>query len=135
MRQFNIALMRLQEHCPLAEPFVIKKLKYENNRLGYFTREKDYFKIEIAIDVDIIIQVDSLIHEWAHCLRAVKSPHGFHDGLYGIEWARCYRAVHANTSEDDDIRATMPFGVRVIIIPAVEKYGIPELVVDLTPCP
>jgi hypothetical protein len=82
----------------------------------------------IATDVEALIQVDTLVHEWAHALRSVKSPHGCHDSLFGIEFARCRRAVYSDTSEDDDIKVGLPPGSSVIFV-ADEKYGIPELIV------
>lgn len=129
MIEYDIALERLQKHCPLAEPFVITEITREEG-IGYFGRHKDYFELLIATDVEEIIQVDSLIHEWAHALRAVKSPHGQHDSLFGIELARCLRAVYGDTSDDDDIKARLPTCCSVIIFAADEKYGIPELRIE-----
>lgn len=131
---FDIALERLQKHCPFAEPFVIKKITKEDG-LGYFgyhfewgELEKRKFNLMIATDVDEVMQVEILIHEWAHGLRAIKSPYGHHDDLWGIEYARCYRAVSSDTSDDDDIKASLLPG-SMAIFPADKKYGIPEKVV------
>lgn len=85
------ALEQLEKHCPLSEPFVIREVSRRRG-LGRACLSIGGFIIEITTNVDSITQVDTLIHEWAHCLRY----NGRHDDLYGIEWARCYRAVIYN---------------------------------------
>lgn len=85
------ALELLRKYCPLSKPVVITEIS-KRKTIG-LSRPGDSFEIEIAIDVDSVTQVETLVHEWAHCLRL----NGRHDDSWGIEHARCYRAT--NTEE------------------------------------
>lgn len=86
------ALKLLQKHCPLPKPHIIKEIS-KRKGLGFAYFNGDIFKIEIATDVESITQVETLTHEWAHCLA------GGHNDSWGIEYARCYRAVHFNGAD------------------------------------
>lgn len=132
MKAFDIALERLEKHCPLAKPYLIETVSVKDrvNHTGLFKYRKGQFIIEIAADVSKGERIDILIHEWAHGLRKIIAPQGFHDDLFGIEWARCHRAVYSDTSDDDDIMASQHISVSAITFPEIEEFNVPLLRVE-----
>lgn len=103
-QRFRRHVAKLNEHCPVAVPVKVHRVK--SNRLpkgslgdcwavhseqGHLT----HFSIRIPSDVDYQLQIQLLIHEWAHAVAwTPQNGPGTvddHDALWGVAYARVYR--------------------------------------------
>lgn len=88
-------LQRLREGCPAPMPVAVRVVnRPKSSHWGYAGKRKGSFSIELHRACDAV-QVDTLIHEWAHCLSwgADAIDHG---DEFGKAWARAYRVGTAD---------------------------------------
>lgn len=102
---FLYCLRVLRRELPCAFPVQVRRVTLKNHEGwakldGYGTKKK--FIVRIAKSNCIQCEVDTLVHEWAHC-RAHSYRHDnvkdedelemFHDGSWGLAYAECYRVA------------------------------------------
>lgn len=98
---FRRALHRLRKEAPPVLPVTVRRVDLERRKLfGYcelaYTARGKPAGFWIALDRGIsgILLLDTLAHEWAHCLAWDHSPTvGQHSPEWGVQYARCYRLL------------------------------------------
>lgn len=96
--EFDEALRYLREHhSPLCGlPIQIKiDPKLKDSGLAVFYPGKRWI-IRISPKQSRSAAVDTLLHEWAHCLQDEREPHAkvHHTDLWGVLFAQVYRGYH-----------------------------------------
>jgi len=97
-KEFEEALKYLREnHKPLCGlPIHIKiDSELKDYGLAVFYPGKRWI-IRIREKQSIDMAVDTLLHEWAHCLQDEREPHNnvHHTDLWGTLFAQIYRGYH-----------------------------------------
>lgn len=95
----------LRKRCPANKPVKVRvtKLPYcdrkNNLRLyGDSLENDDHYIIRINKESDLLIQKETLMHEWAHCLAGWEDGKSPHSREWGIAYAKIYRIM----VEDDE---------------------------------
>ena len=99
-KKFDKVLRKLREEIPLAPP--LKVVTVPQNKIkglcGYALIEEEpiSFKIVISKELSKVAAIDTLIHEYAHCLDYLTGNdcRTHHRISWGVCYARCYRAAH-----------------------------------------
>ena len=98
----------LRQHCPLAYPVVIRRVKL-NGLDGDCSLHKKKFYIRINNDMNESGAIDTLLHEWAHG-RAWNHLHDAlghdefeecsHDASWGVAYSEVYRVYEKHYLSD-----------------------------------
>lgn len=99
-KKFDIALKRLRKEIPLGAKLKVVTVPQDTIKglCGYAEIHEDpvEFKIVVSRELSKVAAIDTLIHEYAHCLDHVKNGdcRKDHRNSWGVAYARCYRVVH-----------------------------------------
>jgi len=100
-KRFDNALRRLRQGLPLGVPLEVKTVPPEKIAglcgLCWTFEDPDKFEVQVSRELSILAAVDTLIHEYAHCLDHVVNgtdSRKEHRNSWGVAYAKCYRAVH-----------------------------------------
>ena len=100
-KKFDAALRRLRKHLPLDAPLDAVTVPQDTIKglCGYalISEEPVRFKIVVSRDLSKVAAIDTLIHEYAHCLDYLEGGTDCrkeHRNSWGVAYARCYRVVH-----------------------------------------
>jgi len=99
-KKFDKVLRKLREEIPLDPP--LKVVTVPQNKIkglcGYVLIEEEpiSFKIVISKELSRVAAIDTLIHEYAHCLDFLVNGdcRKHHRNSWGVCYARCYRFVN-----------------------------------------
>jgi hypothetical protein len=91
------ALRRLADRCPLPCDAVVELKPIQEAVWGTTRREGGVVLIDLSSGGCVPVQVNTLIHEWAHAM-VLDFTHKFgesssHGDLWGAAFSRAYRAV------------------------------------------
>lgn len=104
---FQGVLGYLREHCPAAQPVIIRSAWLADETAGECVRRPKRFVIRLNRNLSEAIAVETLLHEWAHALawnfaldRLAKAPEttaeefqaAAHDESWGCAYSRVWRA-------------------------------------------
>ena len=99
-KKFDKALRRLRKVIPLGAPLKVVTVPQEKIKglCGYAAihEEPISFKIVISRELSKVAAIDTLIHEYAHCLDHMVNGmecRKHHRNSWGVAYARCYRVV------------------------------------------
>ena len=97
-KKFDKALRLLRQGIPLGAPLKVVTVPQEKIKglCGYAAihEEPISFKIVISRELSKVAAIDTLIHEYAHCLDHVVNGmecRKHHRNSWGVCYARCYR--------------------------------------------
>ena len=104
---FQGVLGYLREHCPAAQPVIIRSAWLADETAGECVRRPKRFVIRLNRNLSEAMAVETLLHEWAHALawnfaldRLAKAPDttseqfqaAAHDEAWGCAYSRVWRA-------------------------------------------
>lgn len=103
MVTFAEALRALRRTCAPALPVSVRRLPIRRDIYGDCTLDDGRFYIRIHRGMQTVMQVHTLIHEWAHAIswHEGKPYVRDHGPEWGIAYARCYTAVYGDDEDDD----------------------------------
>ncbi len=91
---------KLRKKFPADRPIKVRttKMPYSNKKdklrsFGDATEYDTCYVIRINKESDIIIQKDTLLHEWAHCLAGWDDEHDSHTEEWGVCYSNIYREM------------------------------------------
>ena len=100
-KKFDDALRRLRRELPLGAPLKVVTVAQDKIKglCGYAAIQEDpiTFKIVISKELSKVAAIDTLIHEYAHCMDYLSSDsecRKHHRNSWGVAYAKCYRVVH-----------------------------------------
>jgi len=100
-KKFDNALRRLRKEIPLGKSLEVRTVPQDNivGLCGYASihEEPISFKIVVSRELSRVAAIDTLIHEYAHCLDHLENGMDCrkdHRNSWGVAYARCYRVVH-----------------------------------------
>ena len=100
-KKFDKAPRSLREEIPLGAPLKVVTVPQDKIKglCGYaaISEEPVSFKIVISKDLSKVAAIDTLIHEYAHCMDYLSSNtdcRKHHRNSWGVCYAKCYRVVH-----------------------------------------
>ena len=99
-KKFDRALRRLREEIPLGAEMIVRTVKPEKVvglcGLCWIHEDPTSFIIEVSRELSEVAAIDTLIHEYAHCLDHQENGDSRkeHRNSWGVCYARCYRVVH-----------------------------------------
>ncbi len=104
---FRWVLGYLREHCPAAQPVIVRSAWLADETAGECVRRPKRFVIRLNQNLSEAMAVETLLHEWAHALawnfrldRLAKAPDttseqfqaAAHDEAWGCAYSRVWRA-------------------------------------------
>ena len=100
-KKFDGALRRLRGDVPLGAPLKVVTVPQDDVKglCGYASIQEEpvSFKIVISKELSKVAAIDTLIHEYAHCLDHLVNGmecRKDHRNSWGVCYAKCYRVVH-----------------------------------------
>ena len=99
-QKFDRALKRLRREIPLGAELKVRTVKPENFKglcgLCWIHDDPTSFIVEVSRELSEVAAIDTLIHEYAHCLDHIRNGDSRkeHRNSWGVCYARCYRVVH-----------------------------------------
>ena len=92
---FERIVLRLIKVRPPSVPLVVRIGTCPTDLMGYTTENAAGLEIVVSEDLDSLLQVEVLVHEWAHMLLwGISEPeHRGHGPLWGVSYANAYRAA------------------------------------------
>ena len=99
-KKFDSALRRLRAKIPLGVELKVRTVEPEKVKglcgLCWIHEDPTSFIIEVSRELSPVAALDTLIHEYAHCLDHIKNGdcRKDHRNSWGVAYARCYRVVH-----------------------------------------
>ena len=99
-KKFDNALRRLRGEVPLGAPLKVVTVPQDEVKglCGYASIQEEpvSFKIVISKELSKVAAIDTLIHEYAHCLDFLTGNdcRKHHRNSWGVCYARYYRAAH-----------------------------------------
>lgn len=92
---FGAPLAALMARAPLDAPVdvVFGPIDAEVYGRSSWSFMEQSYRIEIQGDLTHEVAMDTLVHEWAHCLVHGACHESPHDALWGVAYARAYRAI------------------------------------------
>lgn len=93
----------LKKKFPLDRPVRIRTMKmpYSDNKRTYrdYGDANEYtthFLIRINKDSELVVQKDTLMHEYAHCVAGWDDEHDAHTKKWGVAYSDIYRLMVTN---------------------------------------
>lgn len=100
-KKFDNALRRLRQQLPLGAPLTVSTVPPEKIAglcgLCWIHEDPVSFKVEVSRGLSEVAAIDTLIHEYAHCLDHLVNgmeSRKHHRNSWGVCYAKCYRVVH-----------------------------------------
>ena len=99
-KKFDKVLRKLRKEIPLDAPLKVVTVPQDKIKglCGYALIEEEpvSFKIVISRELSEVAAIDTLIHEYAHCLDFLTNGEGhkYHRNSWGVCYAICYRFVN-----------------------------------------
>ena len=99
-KKFDRALRRLREEIPLGAEMIVRTVKPEKVvglcGLCWIHEVPTSFIIEVSRELSEVAAIDTLIHEYAHCMDHQQNGNSRkeHRNSWGVCYAKCYRVVH-----------------------------------------
>ena len=100
-KKFDRALKRLRQEIPLDAPLKVITVPQDKIKglCGYASIQEEpvSFLLVISRDLSRVSAIDTLIHEYAHCMDYLSSDfecRKHHRNSWGVCYARAYRVVH-----------------------------------------
>lgn len=94
---FARAALALAAEAPLDGPVLIQVLELEGVwGMAWWDEQMGSYRIQLDISIPgpgADWAIDTLIHEWAHCLVVGACKEDSHGPIWGVAQARCYRAA------------------------------------------
>lgn len=96
---FRKAIATLRVLCPTDRPVSVHRMDMPDGAYGEASisvRGKRRYKIRVNTKYCIDMQIETLIHEWAHCMTwyVTHVRHADHGPHFGIAYAEAYNAIH-----------------------------------------
>ncbi len=87
---------RLETRCPTPAPVRIAFAEkgIPGGYLGLTRRIGNHILIELDMSHAYQVELDTLIHEWAHAVVLDVKQRESHDAVWGVAFSWCYQAVH-----------------------------------------
>ena len=80
----------LRRNVPADSPVCIKSIKIKEH--GYTKPEIGYYQIKINRRKSFDLRIDTLLHEWAHCMTWMGTEADIED--HGAEWGIAYAKLY-----------------------------------------
>ena len=99
-KKFDKVLRKLRKEIPLDAPLKVVTVPQGKIKglCGYALIEEEptSFKIVISKELSKVAAIDTLIHEYAHCLDFLTGNdcRKHHRNSWGVCYAKCYRVAH-----------------------------------------
>ena len=99
-KKFDRSLRRLRQGLPLGAPLDVKTVRPAKIAglcgLCWIHEDPTSFVIEVSRELSEVAAIDTLIHEYAHCLDHEQNGDSRkeHRNSWGVAFAKCYRVVH-----------------------------------------
>lgn len=89
-------ITRLHSLAPLSLPTFASLETPSGGDLGEVEIVDGHYRLRICPRMDYCGVLETVIHEWAHCVRCDLDPDGFdfHDDAYWLILGNLYRAFH-----------------------------------------
>jgi hypothetical protein len=94
---FNEVVRALHDHCRLNAPVTIHS-QCPEDLYGYTSKHSGAFQIHLNVSMHFGYILETLAHEWAHCMvwDASRTPDTRgHDELWGVAYSRAYRVLES----------------------------------------
>lgn len=82
----------LRENYPVLIPVRVVRQRIAGGHAGDTTKTEKGFRVRVHSDLAFSLAVDTLVHEWAHCL-AWDLPGPAHSAAWGVLYADLYREL------------------------------------------
>lgn len=99
LAKFRKTLATLRVLCPTDYPVRVRRVPMGEGFHGdvcISTRGKKAYKVRINSENCITCQIETLVHEWAHCMTwcVTHERHDDHGSHFGIAYAEAYQAAY-----------------------------------------
>ena len=90
-KKWRSTIAWLHRNFPADSPISIKSVSMKEH--GYTQPETGYYQIKVNKKKSFSLRIDTLLHEWAHCLTWLGAETDIedHGAEWGIAYARLYR--------------------------------------------